>query len=99
MRMYRPEPDVLRVWGPPVPVVGEKIEVQVELSVETWIWNAFPYAVSHIKVTWQIVWTEPRSTSSHCGSENALDQRVPVFPSVAFAAGKVAFSSEDAVVG
>ena len=42
---------------------------------------------------------EPRSTSSHCGSENALDQRVPVLPSVAAAAVKPAFSSDDAVVG
>ena len=35
---------------------------------------------------------EPRSTSSHCGSENALDQRVPVLPSTASAAGSAAFS-------
>src|SRR5690349_21834079 len=40
---------------------------------------------------------EPRSTSSHCGSENALDHLVPVFPSTAFEAGNEAFSSEDAV--
>ena len=40
---------------------------------------------------------EPRSTSSHWGSENALDHRVPVFPSTAFEAGKLAFSSDDAV--
>src|ERR1700733_5795868 len=44
-----------------------------------------------------MVWVEPRSTSSHCGSENALDQRVPRFPSTASAAVKLAFSSEDAV--
>ncbi len=42
---------------------------------------------------------EPRSTSSHCGSENALDQRVPVLPSVASAAGVPEFWVEDAVVG
>jgi len=42
---------------------------------------------------------EPRSTSSHCGSENWLDQRVPRFPSVAFGAGKLALSCDDAVVG
>src|SRR5579859_3518726 len=42
-------------------------------------------------------WTEPRSTSSHCGSEKALDHRVPVFPSTAFDAGKLAFSSDEAV--
>src|SRR6185437_9958198 len=40
----------------------------------------------------------PRSTSSHCGSEKALDQRVPVLPSVAPAAGVPAFSVEEAVV-
>ena len=42
---------------------------------------------------------EPRSTSSHCGSENALDQRVPVLPSVASWGGKLALCSDDAVVG
>src|SRR5215469_15145726 len=41
---------------------------------------------------------EPRSTSSHCGSENADDQRVPVLPSVAAAAVKPEFSRDDAVV-
>src|SRR5882757_2064444 len=44
-----------------------------------------------------MLWDEPRSTWSHWGSENALDQRVPVFPSTAFAAGVPAFSVEDAV--
>jgi hypothetical protein len=44
-----------------------------------------------------MAWEEPRSTSSHCGSEKALDQRVPVFPSTALAAGKLAFSVEEAV--
>src|ERR1039457_1252622 len=75
------------------------MEVQVVPSGEVWIWNALPYAVSQFSVTWQIDWVEPRSTCSHCGSENALDQRVPVFPSVAAAAGVPAFSVEDAVVG
>src|SRR5260370_37747999 len=42
---------------------------------------------------------EARRASSGCGSENALDQRVDRFPSTAFEAGKVAFSSEDAVAG
>src|SRR6266404_7719729 len=41
-------------------------------------------------------WEEPRSTSSHCGSENPLDHRVPVFPSTAVEAGNEAFSVEDA---
>src|SRR5579871_3707093 len=40
---------------------------------------------------------EPRSTSSHCGSENALDHRVPVLPSTALPGGKVAFSVEEEV--
>jgi hypothetical protein len=34
---------------------------------------------------------------SHCGSEKALDHLVPVFPSTAFEAGKLALSVEDAV--
>jgi hypothetical protein len=42
---------------------------------------------------------EPRSTSSHCGSENPLDQRVPVFPSTAADAGNEAFCDEDAAAG
>src|SRR5215475_5206578 len=71
--------------------------VQVELSVDTWIWNAVAYAVSHCRVTPQMLCADPRSTSSHCGSENALDQRVPVLPSTAAEAGKLAFSKEDAV--
>ena len=45
-----------------------------------------------------MLWEEPRSTSSHWGSEKAEDQRVPVLPSVASAAGVPAFSVEDAVV-
>src|SRR5258707_5683148 len=73
--------------------------VQVELSLETWIWNAVAYAASQARVTRQIVWTEPRSTSSHCGSENALDQRVDRLPSVAFDAGNEEFCNDDAVVG
>src|ERR1035438_1555904 len=71
--------------------------VQVDPSGEVWIWNALPYAASQFSVTWQIDWVEPRSTSSHCGSENALDQRVPRLPSTAAEAGKPAFSSEEAV--
>ena len=38
-------------------------------------------------MTWLIVSVDPRSTCSHCGSENALDQRVPVLPSTAAEAG------------
>src|SRR5580704_3867947 len=44
-------------------------------------------------------WVEPRSTSSHCGSENALDQRVVRFPSVALDAGQLGPCIDDAVVG
>src|SRR5450759_2429033 len=71
--------------------------VQVDPSGEVWIWNALPYAFSQFRTTWQIDSVEPRSTSSHCGSENALDQRVPRLPSTASWAGKPAFSSEEAV--
>ena len=41
----------------------------------------------------------PRSTWIHCGSENALDQRVLVLPSTAFEAGNEAFSTDEAVAG
>src|SRR5215469_1906051 len=49
--------------------------------------------------TWQMDWVEPRSTSSHCGSEKALDQRVVRLPSVALEAGHAGPWMEDAVVG
>src|SRR5450755_3219106 len=73
------------------------MEVQVVPSGEVWIWNAVAYAASQFSVTWQMDWVEPRSASSHCGSEKALDQRVPRLPSTAFEAGEPAFSSEEAV--
>src|SRR5260370_22512179 len=73
--------------------------VQFVPSAEVWIWNAVAYAVSQTSVTLQIGWLEPRSTRSHCGSENALDHRVPVFPSVAAEAGNEALWIVDAVVG
>src|SRR4051812_49220665 len=41
----------------------------------------------------------PRSTWIHCGSLNALDQRVPRLPSTAEDAGKAATSEDDAVAG
>ena len=41
----------------------------------------------------------PRSTWIHCGSLNALDQRVPALPSTAFAAAVPAFSVDEAVAG
>src|SRR5277367_2146229 len=49
--------------------------------------------------TWQIDWVEPRSTSSHWGSEKALDQRVVRLPSVALEAGQLGPCVDDAVVG
>src|SRR5215472_12978518 len=99
MRMNRPLPDTFSVWMPPVPVVVEKIVVHVVASGEVWIWNADANAVSQFSVTWLMVAVEPRSTWSHCGSLNWLDQRVPVLPSVVLDAGKPAFSRDDAVVG
>jgi hypothetical protein len=99
MRIYRPEPVTARVWVPPVPAVVVKTGVQVALSAEAWIWNALPYAVSQFNVTPQMDWTDPRSTSSHCGSLNALDHLVPRFPSTAADAGVPPFSAEDAVAG
>ena len=39
----------------------------------------------------------PRSTCNHCGSLAALDHRVPVLPSTAFAATVPPFSVDDAV--
>src|ERR1039457_2484820 len=73
--------------------------VQVVPSGEVWIWNAVAYAASQFRTTWVIDALAPRSTCSHCGSENALDQRVLVFPSTAFAAGYAALSVDDAVAG
>ena len=73
--------------------------VQLLPSAETWIWKAFAYAASHCSTTWLIVAVAPRSTCSHCGSLNWLDQRVPVLPSTAAAAGTPPFSVDDAVAG
>ena len=73
--------------------------VQVAPSAEVWSWYARPKAASQVRVTWLIRYDWPRSTWIHCGSLNALDQRVPALPSVALAAPSVAFSTEDAVVG
>src|SRR5258708_5326657 len=97
--MYRPEPEILRAWVPPVPAVVEKIEVQAVPSGEAWIWKALPYAVSQYSTTWVIEAVAPRSTCSHCGSLNALDQRVLRLPSTAAEAGYEALSMEDAVAG
>src|SRR5260370_23171223 len=40
--------------------------------------------------------TAPRSTRSHCGSLNALDQRVVASPSIAFDAGNADDSTDEA---
>ena len=48
---------------------------------------------------WQICICAPRSTIHHCGSEKALDQRVPAFPSFPAEAGLAAFSTEEALAG
>src|SRR5262245_43277370 len=73
--------------------------VHVAALAEPWIWNDRPYAASRFSCPWQMDCEEPRSTWIHCGSLNALDQRVPVLPSTAAEAGKVAFSVDDAVAG
>jgi hypothetical protein len=64
---------------------------------EVWIWKARPYAPSHCRTTRQIEAVAPRSTCSHCGSLNWLDQRVVALPSTALAAATSAFSAEEAV--
>src|SRR5260370_37448861 len=73
--------------------------VQFVPSGDVWIWNAVAYAASHCSTTWLIDAVPPRSTCSHCGSLNALDQRVPGLPSTASDAGNDAFSTDDAVAG
>src|SRR5258708_22251069 len=71
--------------------------VQFVPSGDVWIWKAVAYAASHCSTTWLIDAVPPRSTCSHCGSLNALDQRVPGLPSTALDAGSDAFSVDDAV--
>jgi hypothetical protein len=73
--------------------------VQLVALSETWIWYAVAYAASHCRTTWLTTLDDPRSTCSHCGSLNWLDQRVPVLPSTAAEAGVPAFSVDDAVAG
>ena len=84
---------------PPSPVAVDATVVQVVPLLEVWIWYVRPYAASQFRVTLLRLYDWPRSTCSHCGSLNALDQRVPVLPSVALAAAVPAFSADDAVVG
>src|SRR5256885_17215661 len=68
-------------------------------SGDVWSWNALPYAASQLSTTWLMACVPPRSTWIHCGSLNPLDQRVPVFPSTAFAGPRPAFSLDDEVAG
>jgi hypothetical protein len=100
IRTYRPVPETARVWMPPAPVVVEKIVVNGPVGAPaTWIWNDRANAASQLSVTWSIVAVAPRSTCSHCGSENALDHRLPALPSTARPAPVLAFSLDDAVAG
>src|SRR5579859_5891240 len=73
--------------------------VQVVPSLDVWIWKAVAYAVSQCSTTCVNVCVAPRSTSSHCGSLNALDHRVDRLPSTAFEAGYPAACSDDAMAG
>jgi hypothetical protein len=88
-----------RVWTPPAPEVVVWTVVQALPSSLVWSWNALACAASQRRVTRQTVAVAPRSTRSHCGSEKALAQRVPVSPSTAAEAGVAAFSVDDAVAG
>src|SRR5262245_27669896 len=99
MRTKRPEPVTLIVCTPPAPVVVEKSVVQVLPLADAWIWNARAKAVSQRSTTWVRVALAPRSTWSHWGSLNWLDQRVPLLPSKAADAGVPACSIDDAVAG
>src|ERR1017187_5497509 len=72
--------------------------VQFVPSGDVWIWKAVAYALSQFKTTWLMTWVAPRSTCSHCGSLEALDQRVDRFPSTALDAG-YPDCTDDAVAG
>ena len=73
--------------------------VQAVPLSEVWIWNARAYAASQRSTTRLMVKVAPRSTLSHCGSLNVLDQRVRVLPSTAADAGVDAFSVDEEVAG
>ncbi|MDF9811518.1 hypothetical protein M2266_000749 [Streptomyces sp. SPB162] len=74
------------------------VQLPVPVS-ETWIWKPRAYAASQVNPIWLTEAVAPRSTWIHCGSLNALDQRVPVLPSTAAPAAVPAFSADDAVAG
>ena len=73
--------------------------VQFAPSALVWIWKARAYAASHCTWTWVTVAVAPRSTRSHCGSLQALPQRVSARPSKAAAAGVPPFSWDEASAG
>src|SRR3954453_19315936 len=73
--------------------------VQLVPSVDAWTWKAVAYALSQDRTTLLMAWVAPRSTSSHCGSLNALDQRVARFPAPTLDAGSPAACTDDAVAG
>ena len=73
--------------------------VQVLPSGEVCSWNARAKAASQLSTTRLTACDAPRSTWIHCGSLKALDQRVPLLPSTAFAGPKLAFSVDELVAG
>src|SRR3954468_10772608 len=68
-------------------------------SLENCTVKAVAYAASQFSFTLLTAVGAPRSTCSHWAAAKALDQRVPVLPSVAAEAGVPAHSTDDAVVG
>src|SRR3712207_3700312 len=84
---------------PPVPVVVAYAWVQVVPLVESWRVNARAYAPSQLMATRLTAVAAPRSTWNHWFGVKALDQRVPVLPSTAAAAGVPAHSTDEAVTG
>jgi hypothetical protein len=81
-----------------VPVVVLWMVVQVVALGETSMRYAVAYAASQFSRIRLIVAVPPRSTWSHCGSLNWLDQRVVARPSSA-AAGALPPSCDEAVTG
>src|SRR5204863_9235598 len=67
--------------------------------LDTCIWYALAYATSQVSFTRVIGCTEPRSICIHCGSEKALDQRVPRLPSTAYCDPRFGASIAEEVVG
>jgi hypothetical protein len=73
--------------------------VKVVPLVENWTVKAVAYAASQFSFTLLTAVAAPRSTCSHWAAAKALDQRVPVLPSVAADAGVPSHSTDEAVVG